>query len=808
MSTVELPEASPAPVLRGPSALHWPLPHHMRVIDPGADSEPERGMVTLNDGTKLLGKVVRIDFEGGILDFVPETGPRRELPFATFRSLYLSRTVELERIPLAVPPGSVEALPSLEKRKCAIVLTNGSTLEADVVSVVPRQPGLFLFVANYADEVLRWFVPAEAIGRYSIGEPLGQALRARKAIEPDALDAGLRTQHRLQHTKIGDYLADQGSVTRAQLESALLRQKTMTHLRLGDALIQEGLITIAQRDAALALQATDRRKLLGEILVDMGAVTRETIRGVLVEQLGVPSVNLVRFQYDPNAVKAISADLARKHVVMPLYRTATRIAVGIENPLSWEALQELEFFTGLKVDPAMAAREDLLAAITQIYGGTVAGAPIAQIVAELKLDSQATEVAEVAVTESDNILVRLVNKIIMDAFDQGASDIHIESMAGDKPSRVRFRVDGILAPYIDVPSNFRAALISRLKIMSVLDISERRRPQDGKIRFENFGPRKIELRVVTMPTTNGLEDVVMRILAAPRSLTLDQLALSPRILPELKAMAARSFGLVLVCGPTGSGKTTTLHSLLGHINTPHRKIWTVEDPIEISQDGLCQVQVNAKLGLSFPEVLRSFLRADPDVIMVGEMRDPETARTVIAASLTGHLVLSTMHTNSAVESVIRLLDLGLDPFNFSDALLGIVGQRLVRRLCTTCRTPHEATSDEIDALAQQYCRVGGLDPHEITMRWRSRYGSSNGTLALHSAVGCALCDGSGYKGRMGVHELLAASPGIKAKIQAKATSAEILREALDGGMVTLEQDAIEKILQGHLDFEQVQAACL
>ena len=801
-------DALPTPLPQAPFALNWPAPHHMRVIDRGADSESERGLVTLNDGKKLLGTVLRIDFDGGILEFQPEAEPPRLLPFSSFRSLYLTRTIDLERIPLSVPPGGLEAQPSRARHRCAIVFKDASTLEAEVVSVLPSKAGLFLFVPNSADEILRWFIPEEAVANYHIGEPLGQALRDRNAVSGEALEAGLRMQQQLQAAKIGDYLASQGAVTREQLESALMRQETMSDFKLGDVMVQKKLITTEQLDAALASQAANRGKPLGEILVEMGAVTREVIRQVLVEQLGVPSVNLARFQYDPNAIKAVSSDLVHKYLVMPLYRTDTRIAIGIENPLSWKALHELEFFTGLKVDPALAAREDILAAIEQFYGGAADSMQITQLVEKLGIENRAVEKAhEELVTESDNTLVRLVNKMIMDAYDQDASDIHIESMSGDKPSRVRIRIDGVLMPYIDIPTNFRAALVSRIKIMSDLDISERRRPQDGKISFENFGPRRIELRVVTMPTTNGLEDVVMRILAAPRALSLDQIALPPRSLAELKEIAVRSFGLLFVCGPTGSGKTTTLHSLLSHINTPQRKIWTVEDPIEISQDGLCQVQVNAKLGLSFPEVLRSFLRADPDVIMVGETRDPETARTVIAASLTGHLVLSTMHTNSAVESVVRLLDFGLDPFNFSDALLGIVGQRLVRRLCTACRTPHVASREEIDALAHEYCRDLSLDPAEIAARWRSRYGSSDGEITLHSPVGCPLCDQSGYKGRMGVYELLVASPAIKAMIQVKATSTEILREAVESGMTTFEQDAIEKVLQGHLDFKQVQASC-
>jgi hypothetical protein len=335
MSIIETPRATPRAAPRAPPPLNWPSPHHMRVIDPDGDSKPERITATLDDGSKLAGTLARIDFEAGILELLPEAGPWRALPFASFRTLCLARAIELEHIPLAVPPGAVEALPSSDKRKCAIVFKDARTFEIDVVSVVARKAGLFLFAANGASGVLRWFVPSQAIGRYRVGEPLGKVLVDHETFAQEVLDAGLQTQQRLQTTKIGDYLAKQGNVTREQLESALLRQKTMSHLRLGDAMVQEKLITPAQRDAALAMQAADRRKLLGEILVDMGAVTREEIRQVLADQLGVPAVNLARFQYDPNAVKAITGDLARKHTVIPLYRTDTRLAVGIENPLSW-----------------------------------------------------------------------------------------------------------------------------------------------------------------------------------------------------------------------------------------------------------------------------------------------------------------------------------------------------------------------------------------------------------------------------------------------------------------------------------------
>ncbi|MEO8279490.1 MAG: ATPase, T2SS/T4P/T4SS family [Ideonella sp.] len=786
----------------------WPIPHYMEVIDPLHGTVPEPALLTLADGTRLSGRMEGIDFDAGTLEFQPGAGAGRVLPFAAVRSLCLSRGVELERVALGMPLGGLEGRPSQQARPCVVTFKDASVLKAQVVSVLPRKSGLFLFATSTTGEILRWFLPKEAVASYRVGEPLGQALRADEGVCADALSVALKTQQELRSKRVGDYLVEPGIVTREQLETALQLQATTTPRRLGDLLVDERLISVAQRDEALASQARNRRKLLGEVLFDMGVVTREDVRKVLVEQLGVPAVNLARFQYDPNAIKTLSAKLAKKYMVMPLYRSDRRIAMAMENPLSWEALHELEFFTGLKVDPAIASRSDLVAAVTQFYGGEAEGEKIAQLVADLGKEARPSEITEEqVVTESDNTLVRLVNKIIMDAFDQGASDIHIESRAGDKPSRVRFRLDGLMAHYIDVPPNFRSALVSRLKIMSGLDISEHRRPQDGRIRFDDFGPRHIELRVVMMPTANGLEDVVMRLLAAPRALSIDQLDLSPRDEAALRAIALRSFGLLFVCGPTGSGKTTTLHSLLNLINTPERKIWTVEDPIEITQDGLCQVQVNTKLDLTFPYVLRSFLRADPDVIMVGETRDAETARTVIAASLTGHLVFSTMHTNSASESIVRLLEFGLDPFNFSDALLGVVGQRLVRRLCSACKTTHLASTAEVDALAHEYARDTPVEPADVVARWRSRYGDAAGGLTLRAASGCPACDKSGYKGRMGVYEVLVATPAIKNKIQARATSTAIRADAVSDGMITFEQDAIEKILQGHLDLKQVILSC-
>ncbi len=395
------------------------------------------------------------------------------------------------------------------------------------------------------------------------------------------------------------------------------------------------------------------------------------------------------------------------------------------------------------------------------------------------------------------------------------SDIHIEPYPGRQKTVIRFRKDGTLVPYIEVPPSYRAPLIARIKIMCDLDISEKRKPQDGKIKFKRFGPLDIELRVATIPSAGGVEDVVMRILSAGKPLPLDQLGLTPHNHERLKPVIAKPYGLFFVCGPTGSGKTTTLHSVLGNLNTPETKIWTAEDPVEITQKGLRQVQVNRKAGLDFATVMKSFLRADPDIIMVGEMRDKETVAIGIEASLTGHLVFATLHTNSAPESIVRLLDMGMDPFNFADALLGILAQRLAKKLCD-CKEPYTPDSAEIRAFVTEYAEdlqqvpAWQADPQLEAKRlydgWIRQYGVA-GKLQFQRAKGCDRCSGTGYKGRIGLHELMIGSDAIKKGIQEHARVAELFVTAIGEGMRTLRMDGMEKVLSGLTDVKQVRAVC-
>ncbi|MDL2354037.1 MAG: GspE/PulE family protein [Pseudomonadota bacterium] len=456
--------------------------------------------------------------------------------------------------------------------------------------------------------------------------------------------------------------------------------------------------------------------------------------------------------------------------------------------------------------------------VDSFFGGLADGGTVDALLSGMQeQDDEATQAPVDAGSVDDDELVRLVNTIIVDAYRQGASDIHIEPGTGADKTLVRFRKDGSLEPYAEVPASYRSKLLARIKIMCDLDISEHRKPQDGKINFLKYAPLDIELRVLTIPTAGAVEDVVMRILSAGEPIALEQLGVLPQNLRRLKQVIANPHGLFFVCGPTGSGKTTTLHSVLHALNTPEAKIWTAEDPVEITQKGLRQVQVNRKTGFDFATVMRSFLRADPDIIMVGEMRDKETVSICLEASLTGHLVLATLHTNSAAESIVRLLDMGMEPFTCADALLGVLAQRLTKRLCLNCRRPYRATEQEVDALLTEYCAELRPAPSsgeqtaarkaQVRAMWSERHADGAGNFTLYQPVGCSQCT-RGYKGRIGLHELMVATDRIKQLVQERARLAELVGAAQGDGMLTLKMDGIEKVLYGATDMKHVRVVCI
>ncbi len=604
------------------------------------------------------------------------------------------------------------------------------------------------------------------------------------------------------------------------------RQGPMLQVRSKyDGLVANAVISAEELELA---QRSARRKNLDveTVLIDEFQVKLPALGEALSSYFGVP---YEAFKADrikpPDLMRNMSREFCQNNLWIPLEDTREGIVVMALDPERTKASRMVNnVYPKSRVVFKVTTIREFGQTMDQMFGGGGVGAladtgDIDDLLGGLDEETEAVDGGDdIASAASDNELVKLVNKIIIDAYQQGASDIHIEPYPGKAKTEVRFRRDGALAPYIQVPGSYRNALAARLKIMCDLDISERRRPQDGKIKFKKYGPLDIELRVATIPTAGGVEDIVMRILAAGEPIPLDKLGLSKRNLELCKSAIEKPYGLFFVCGPTGSGKTTTLHSVLGYLNQPDTKIWTAEDPVEITQKGLRQVKVNKKAGLDFAIVMKAFLRADPDIIMVGEMRDKETVSTGIEASLTGHLVFATLHTNSAPESIVRLLDMGMDPFNFADALLGILAQRLARRLCAKCKESHVATGDEMRLLVEEYAQEllntesWKADPkgsrEKLFAEWTKEFGNDKGQLVLYTAKGCDVCGRTGYKGRVGLHELLIGTDLIKKDIQEHARVAQMFADALDEGMRTLKQDGIEKVLQGITDMQQVRAVCI
>ena len=576
-----------------------------------------------------------------------------------------------------------------------------------------------------------------------------------------------------------------------------------------DFLLAQRFITHKQLENALA-EAKQRGISPELVLMDRHGVRKADISTSLMLFYRHPFVALEKSFAPPMEVLA-KLNLARLKAAcwLPIRLQDSVVTVLVDDPNDLRKVDAIEVaLAGYRVQLVVGIRDNILEAIAALLGIETGDAKpgVAGILNDAKEEpAEATEVAQrdeelhrAEVSKQDSVTVRLANQIIIDAHKARASDIHIEPAGPRRDLSIRFRVDGSCITYQQIPASLRHALVARFKIMSGLDIAERRKPQDGKIRIR-LGEQEVELRVATVPTVGGNEDIVLRILAAQGALAITDIGLTPRNLKELSAAAAKPYGLILCVGPTGSGKTTTLHATLGHINTVERKIWTAEDPVEITQPGLRQVQVRPQIGYTFATAMRAFLRADPDVIMVGEMRDHETAAIAVEASLTGHLVLSTLHTNSAVETVVRMLDLGLDAFNFADALVAVVAQRLVKRICKDCRQTHAATAAELAELAEPF---GG--PEAL-----AALGHAVGPdLQLASGKGCESCNGTGFRGRVAIHEVLTATDPIKQLIQGKARVPELLAQSRADGMTTLVQDGVLKVLQDVTTFGQVRAVAI
>ncbi|HEY5906838.1 MAG TPA: type IV-A pilus assembly ATPase PilB [Vicinamibacteria bacterium] len=600
----------------------------------------------------------------------------------------------------------------------------------------------------------------------------------------------------------------------------------MMPVKLGELLLKENMVTPQQLQEALTHQKMNGGKL-GKAFVTLGYVKDEEITSLLSRQYGVPSINLDHFEVDPAIIKIIPAETARKYQILPLSRSGATLTIAMADPTNVFAMDDIKFMTGYNVEPVVASETSLEDAIEKYYGSTrslelrresgggggggslkdTLDAPgltvddMASVgLSEVDLDSMSDAEADVEqVKEADDEIdlgnlsksadaapvVKLVNVLLVDSLKRGASDIHIEPY--EKEFRVRFRIDGILYNVMALPMKLKDPLTSRIKIMAKLDIAEKRLPQDGRIKIKmkiEDRSRDLDFRVSCLPTLWG-EKIVMRLLDKSKlMLDMTKLGFEPHSLERFKKAIAKPYGIVLVTGPTGSGKTNTLYSAISSLNKPDTNIMTAEDPVEFNLMGINQVQIRDNIGLNFASALRSFLRQDPNIILVGEIRDYETAEIAVKASLTGHLVLSTLHTNDAPSTVSRLVNMGIEPFLVGTAVNLIQAQRLIRRICANCKI-------EITDMPTKTLIDLGMAPEQV------------GSFKLYKGKGCGTCNGTGYKGRVGLYEVMEISEGIRDLVMVGATAVEIKRKALEEGMLTLRMSGLEKIKAGVTTIEEV-----
>ncbi|MNS26329.1 Type II secretion system protein E [compost metagenome] len=545
----------------------------------------------------------------------------------------------------------------------------------------------------------------------------------------------------------------------------------MVKKRLGDLLVEHGVISEEQLQEALKEQRKTKRRL-GDLLISQGYITEQQLIEVLEFQLGIPHVNLFKYQIDPALTQIIPESMAKRYQVLPFMKEGGKLMVAMADPLDYFAIEDLRMTTGFRIEPAISTRDELQRAIARHYGLRDS---MSQMMGELPTQE---EIEETEITDESSPIVRLVNQMIQQAVHLKASDIHVDP--GENNLAIRYRIDGLLRTERVIPKQMQGFITARLKIMAKLNIAERRLPQDGRMKLQ-FDLKMVDIRVSSLPTIHG-EKIVLRLLDLSTGVkSIDHLGFSVRDMEVFKDMIEKPYGILLITGPTGSGKTTTLYSALNHLNNESSNIITVEDPVEYQLEGINQVHVNPAIGLTFAAGLRSILRQDPNIVMVGEIRDNETAEIAIRASLTGHLVLSTIHTNDAISTITRLRDMDIEPYLIASSLLGVVAQRLVRRICPECRTSYTPTEQETILLNNHGREV----------------------QTLYRGKGCGNCNQTGYRGRLAIHEVLLINDRIRQMITSSASVEELRQAAREQGLVDLMDDGFDKVLQGVTTVQEV-----
>ncbi len=561
--------------------------------------------------------------------------------------------------------------------------------------------------------------------------------------------------------------------------------------RLGDLLVKEKVITPEQLEQALREQKQSGARL-GSVLVKLGYLSDEDVTNFLSRQYGVPAINLSYFEIDAAVVKLIPYETAKRYQILPLSRVGASLTIAMVDPTNVFAMDDIKFMTGFNIEPVVASESSILEGIEKAYGSTqdedlekvMAAIDVGEADVQLQSEEEEMALADLEKAADEAPIVKLVNLIMTDAVKRGASDIHIEPY--EKEYRVRFRIDGMLSTIMSPPAKLKDAITSRIKIMSKLDISEKRLPQDGRIMLKvSLGGKikQLDYRVSTLPTLWG-EKIVMRLLDKENlRLDMTKLGFEPESLVKFERAILKPYGMVLVTGPTGSGKTNTLYSAISRLNQPDTNIMTAEDPVEFQLGGVNQVQMKDSIGLNFAAALRAFLRQDPNIILVGEIRDFETAEIAIKAALTGHLVLSTLHTNGAPETISRLMNMGIEPFLVATSVHMIVAQRLVRRICAECKAPVDLP---VQALIE-----AGFTPEEAK------------TAKVYKGKGCAVCNNSGYKGRAGLYEAMEVDDELRELILVGASALELKKKAIERGMITLRRSGLIKAMAGVTTLEEV-----